>query len=262
MGANVFLVGNLITILWNNIEWYHLFFFKITSIILYLISRNLIEFYIYIPCTYLIYYKESILYLKFILTSLADLRLGRNVGKSLFEYYKQVSVITVPVKTTDGRRGKKGRRHKTGKLKYRRPKPSPTPTQHFLEPRLFTPHIIRPDFQLEVNSCANITQNASYEHPAIQTRVHPKKATNQKHVYQEDDNLAVKYNCLDRVSPPPCLSIINLNSTIRNGLIDSLNNERLRNKLSSVEERSSKKKRLLREQINVKADFYSSEDEI
>lgn len=188
--------------------------------------------------------------------------MGRNVGKSLFEYYKQVSIITVPVKTTDGRRGKKGRRHKAGKLKYRRPKPSPTPTQHFLEPRLFSPPIIRLDLPIELNSCANITQNALYEYPAIQTRVHPKKATNQKHIYQEDDSPAVKYNYLDRSSPPPCLSIINLNSTIRNGLIDSLNNERLRNKLSTVEERSSKKKRLLRERMNVKADFYSSEDEI
>lgn len=177
-----------------------------------------------------------------------DLRLGRHLGKALYEYYKQINIIAPLIKTTDNKSNKK-KRHKIRRHTKRNSPKLPIKNLHkplYLEPRIFSPSIIkpRPDVDLYIRN----NQLPNHGFPTAQ-----KKTTSQKSAKLARNKCSTFRD--GNYSPPPSLTIIDLNNTIRNGLaqLKSGHGDKYKN--------ISKKDILKQQFANEKYELFSSDDD-
>lgn len=189
-----------------------------------------------------------------------DLRLGRNLARSLFEYYKQINLIPAPIKTIDGRSKHSKKKSKKNQIKHLRPKPTrPKPTRHLLEPRIIMPSILETQFNDDIPG-----QNKNQQE-LLSTKILKRHKDNSKSVYHLDEMLDEPMFSFTKPmtsSPTPKLAIIDLNNTIRSGLKNGYPKITYRSKSGVEERRSAKKKRLEKNKplIN-KIEIFTSDDD-
>ncbi|XP_077295000.1 cytosolic carboxypeptidase 6-like isoform X2 [Arctopsyche grandis] len=194
----------------------------------------------------------------------AYLRLGRNLGKSLFEYYRQINVIPATSKISDGRTKHSKRKTKKNQIKHLRPKLiRPKPVRHLLEPRIIIPSILEPQINED-----NIQVQHKSQTEFLQPKSSKNVSNNQKSIYYLDEMMDKPYSSSSvkpiNLSSLPKLAIIDLNNSIRTGLKSSYPRVTYRSKSSTAERRSAKKKRLSKQKLDIatnKIDIFTSDED-